>query len=89
MGTLFNQSPRNYREYNENEIQEFLETILKLSQKYKIPTNEVIHAVEVLEIRRKNDLYVANGDIFDEQMAGLGNLLQDLNNKILSDRLNQ
>jgi hypothetical protein len=46
MGTLFNQSPRNYREYNENEIQEFLETILKLSQKYKIPTNEVIHAVE-------------------------------------------
>jgi hypothetical protein len=85
MGTLFNQSPRNYREYNENKIGEFLETVLKLSQKYKIPTNEIIHAVEVLELRRKNDLYVANGDTFDEQMAGLGNLLQDLNS-ILADR---
>ena len=58
---------------------------MKLSKKHKISTNEVIHAVEVLELRRKNDLYVANGDTFDEQMAGLGNLLQDLNN-ILADR---
>jgi hypothetical protein len=87
MGTLFNQSPRNYREYNENKIEEFLETVLSLSQKYKIPTNEVIHAVEVLEIRRRNDLYVANGDTFDEQMAGLGNLLQDLNNVLNARQL--
>ena len=84
MGTLFNQKPRGYRDCDENKIREFIETVLKLSEEYEISANEVIHAVEVLELRRQNDLYVDNGDTFDEQMAGLGGLIQDLNSVLHS-----
>ena len=87
MGTLFNRKPRGYRDCDENKIREFIETVLKLSKEYKIPTNEVIHAVEVLELRRQNDLYVDNGDTFDEQMTGFGSLIQDLNSILHSHEL--
>ena len=33
-------------------------------------------------MERANSLYVANGDIHDEQMAGIGELLSELNSSI-------
>ena len=84
MGTLFNQPPRQFLDVDESKVEHFLETVLKLSKKYNIPTQEVIYSIEVLELRRKNDLYVRNGDTFDEQMAGFGDLLKDLNKSVES-----
>lgn len=75
MGTLFNQSPRLEREYYElgsiNDIKE-------LAEKTNLSFDQVVNALHFLELRRKNDLYVSNGDIHDEQMAGIGLLLQQL-----------
>lgn len=31
----------------------------------------------MLELQRKNNLYVANGDAFDEQLAGFGDLIKE------------
>ena len=38
----------------------------------------VLAAVGVLELRRQNDLYVDNGEVFDEQIGGIGRLLQQI-----------
>ena len=37
-----------------------------------------MQAAKILEMKRKNDLYVNNGDAFDEQLAGFGEILKDL-----------
>ncbi|CCQ64077.1 conserved hypothetical protein [Crocosphaera watsonii WH 0402] len=41
--------------------------------------SDVIAAKSALEQERSNNLYVKNGDTFDEQMAGFGELIQELN----------
>ncbi|MTJ51266.1 hypothetical protein FJR38_00470 [Anabaena sp. UHCC 0253] len=76
MGTLFNQEPRNYRHCENTES--YIENTIKLSKKYKITIDQVIAIEQLLECKRRNDLYVDNGDIHDEQMAGIGELLRNL-----------
>lgn len=78
MGTLFNQPERNYRKIDNKDIDAFLQNSLELAKKYKISIGDVINATKLLELERRNDLYVSNGDIFDEQMSGIGELLQKL-----------
>ncbi len=78
MGTLFHQSERSYGTVEDGHLDSFIAEIVELSKKHGISVAEVIAAKEVLESERKNDLYVRNGDAFDEQMAGFGELLQQL-----------
>lgn len=77
MGTLFNQSPRKYQhKCDANTIINEIETIKSIQTKTGLTYDQVIDTYNMLELRRKNDLYVANGDIFDEQMSGIGSLLE-------------
>lgn len=78
MGTLFNQSARDSRSVSMSEVDGFLADAVALAKKHSLTVSEVIAARDVLERRRQNDLYTANGDAFDEQMAGFGELLQQL-----------
>jgi hypothetical protein len=78
MGTLFKQAPRNDRYVEEENLDEFLELATKLSKKHKLTVADVIAARRVLEMKRTNDLYVANGDAFDEQIGGIGELLESM-----------
>lgn len=55
---------------------------VQISKKHKVTVTDVIAAANVLEFRRKNDLAVDNGNIFDEQMAGLGQILKDIDASI-------
>ena len=75
MGTLTNQAPRNHRKV---QLDEFLTDAVKLAEKHKIAVSDVIAASQALEFRRRNDLYVDDGDAFDEQIGGIGALLQQL-----------
>jgi len=80
MGTLFEQSPRNWCKRDSssivlNEIKLMHDLALKTGKTY----GEVLETCKMLEMRRKNDLYVSNGDNFDEQMAGFGKLLKHFN----------
>jgi hypothetical protein len=78
MGTLFDQPERNYRTVESSNLTAFLRDASEVAKKLGVTVPDVIAAAHVLEIRRRNDLYVANGDVFDEQVAGLGHLLQEI-----------
>lgn len=76
MGTLFNQQPRKYQHKNDiNTIIDEIKKIKSIRDETGLTYDQVIETCNMLELRRKNDLYVANGDIFDEQMSGIGSLL--------------
>lgn len=78
MGTLFNQSERRWARVSNDILDDFLSDVVNLAKKHKISVTDVIAAKQALEIERQNNLYVANGDTFDEQMMGFGELLQEI-----------
>lgn len=78
MGTLFDQPPRDYCAVGMQEVKDFLNIVQELARAHHVSTREVIAAFDVLERRRENDLRTANGDAFDEQVIGLGTILNRL-----------
>ena len=78
MGTLFHQRERDWLNVTDDGVERFLEYAITLSKKYKVKVSDVLEVYKVLEMQRANDLYVKNGDAFDEQMAGIGKLLQKI-----------
>lgn len=84
MGTLFKQNPRNELQVKASDLDGFLSSVVNLSQKHKISFTDVISASRVLELKRRNDLFVSNGDTFDEQIAGMGEILEKLSNAVES-----
>lgn len=82
MGTLFDQPPRNYRSVKRSDIEDFLKEVIDISKKLKLDVPIVLEAYKIKEMERRNDLYVANGDTFDEQMSGLGRILEELNDSL-------
>jgi hypothetical protein len=82
MGTLYNQPDRNYHHINDSNAISFIERVKDISKKEKITFAEVLQVFEILENKRRNDLYVANGDILDEHMAGLGELVKGISSSV-------
>jgi len=82
MGTLFNQEPRRYLKVREIEISDLLTVAKKQAKEHKIEVSLVLEAYRIKEMERRNNLYADNGDIFDEQMQGFGELFQELNQKL-------
>ena len=78
MGTLFHQIDRNEFKVSKNSVEKLLTDALHIATKHQVSVNTVIEVYNVLEIRRKNNLYLWNGDNFDEQMAGFGKILQTI-----------
>lgn len=78
MGTLFKQEPRPFYAVGMDDIDDQIKLMGALSKAHKIPLDKVISIAHVLELRRANDLYAYNGDAFDEQMQGFGELLREL-----------
>ena len=72
MGTLHNQAPRDHKINDIKAINDFFKEISKLATKHKMSNENIIEGLKVLELRRENNLYVANGDTHDEQMSGIG-----------------
>ncbi|MDD4515439.1 hypothetical protein [Massilibacteroides sp.] len=76
MSTLFDQSPRMWHTVYESDLKVYISELEKIAEKSKFTIDQVLKAAEILELKRKNNLYVNNGDAFDEQMAGFGELLK-------------
>jgi hypothetical protein len=76
MGTLFSQSPRIYHEVDYKDLQSETEELLSLAKEYSITLDQAIAIRRVLEIRRTNQLYINDRDTWDEQIAGIGEILQ-------------
>ncbi len=73
MGTLKSQPPRDSAR---KDLGTFIEEVVKLSKKHKIPVESVIEAKKAIELERKNCLSVQNGDFHDEHMSGFGEILE-------------
>ncbi|HHD80446.1 MAG TPA: hypothetical protein ENK99_02395 [Campylobacterales bacterium] len=82
MGTLYNQPPRDYTKITISDKNHFFEEVKALSKKHKMTTDEIINGLKILELRRRNDLFVNNGDIYDEQIAGIGHEFQDISSSL-------
>jgi hypothetical protein len=78
METLLNQPSRNQRYIDMADINEFLSGAAELAKEYNITVADVIRAHQALELARRNNLYIDNGDAFDWQVARISALLQDL-----------
>jgi sugar phosphate isomerase/epimerase len=69
MGTLYSQPVRNRYEFD---LERWIEHAIKLAAELGISVAVVVAAKAAIEQERTNDLYAANGDVFDEQVAGIG-----------------
>ncbi len=80
MGTLYNQQAR--QKHDSYDINVFLDKVTEISKKYKMEKKDVISSFKTLEIRRQNDLYLSNGDIYDEQMSGIGQEIKSISSAL-------
>lgn len=80
MGTLFDQVPRREKDavVAEDKVSYLLEMAVELSEKFDVTVSDVIAAYSALQGARYTDFCVNNGDTHDEQMAGIGMILQDI-----------
>lgn len=84
MGTLFDQAERDYKRVSSVDVDDFLAIALDLAKKHSIDVATVVAAKHALEIQRQNSIYVANGDAFDEQIAGLGEIAESIKDALLT-----
>ena len=78
MGTLLNQPVRKSNSIQDHHIRNAIADIRKIEKEGNFDTNQALKLYEILVHERKNDLYQANGDIWDEQIAGIGEILTDI-----------
>jgi hypothetical protein len=75
MSTVHDQPPR--RDRTSPTDKNWILDLKDLSAELEMPIDTVISALALKELRRRNDLYVDNGDAWDEQMSGLVHALED------------
>jgi hypothetical protein len=77
MGTLFKQSERRYRDITEENCREYCDNV-GINFGNITETADVIALLKVMEYSRRTDVMVDNGDRWDEQIAGIGEILKDI-----------
>lgn len=78
MGTLYNQPVRSRRYLSLEDYNYQIRTARSLATQHNITIEESLIVMLIAEIKRGNELFVDNGDTFDEQMAGIGEELQGI-----------
>ena len=81
MGTLQDQQPRNYYRVTGPEINLLISEILTTAENFDITFDQALNIYNLAEKRRRNDLFVANGDIWDEQIGGIGDIFSSWFNR--------
>ena len=82
MGTLYNEPERNYFDIDFKYVKSDCEEIKKIAEETGLSVADVIEVYKIKTQNRSIDCYVANGDIWDEQMAGFGELFKSFNSKL-------
>ena len=82
MGTLYDQLERKHLKVTKEDTNDFFEEVQELAKKHKMTETDIINGLKVLELKRKNDLFVANGDTYDEQIAGIGQEFQNISSSL-------
>lgn len=74
MGTLFEQNPRENHWVTRGELEDEIISLKKIALNSSITLDQAIAIRTYLETERRNWLYTDNGDAWDEQIGGLGEL---------------
>lgn len=82
MGTIYNQKERPGYYVQDETADQFFETVQELAKRHKMSQADIIAGMKVLELRRRNNLYHYNGDIHDEQMAGMAECIDRVSSRI-------
>lgn len=72
------QPPRKYNQIDGYDISELTEKIKIHSKENNFSIDQSLKVFEILELKRKNDLSVNNGDIMDENFYGFAEILENL-----------
>jgi hypothetical protein len=73
MGTVYNQSERNYRQTTEKNVELFCQEFG--INPYHTDPMVRLRVLEVMEYKRRTDFLIDNGDRWDEQIAGIAKCL--------------
>jgi hypothetical protein len=83
MGTLYDQQSRGKHDgANQTEL---LSTLKMLMDDHDMTMANAIEFMKVLEMNRTNNLYRNNGDAWDEQIAGIGKIMESISDAIRSN----
>lgn len=82
MGTLHDQQPRDFKHVTKSGALDLISEINEVAKETKLSFDQVFKIYELKEKQRTNSLYVANGDIKDEQLSGFGELISELNSHL-------
>ena len=89
MGTVFKQPPRSDYGVSISMVEGWLMEIIDIAKRHNVEVTDVIEVYKSLELSRQNNLDRANGDIHDEQLSGLAELLKNVDERlqILAEQL--
>jgi hypothetical protein len=76
MGTLHEQPDRD--RYTKVSVNEFFLEVQELSKRHKMSIPDVIAVLHVVELQRGNNLAAQDGNAWDEQISGIGHILENL-----------
>jgi hypothetical protein len=80
MGTVFNQIRRRDK-LPYMALDEYIPYLIEVATDNNITFDQALKAAEVFHLRKMNEILLDNGDTFDEQMAGIAELLLNISNK--------
>ena len=82
MGTLFNQEPRRPLHISPAQVGCEISDLSKIAIKNGVTFDQALEVSKLLELRRRTTAYIDNGDIWDEQIAGMCELIKEINETI-------
>lgn len=82
MGTLFNQPERLRHFIDREDLLYEVNRIIDVAEDSGLDIDKVIDIYKAASINRFIDCYVDDGDAFDEQIAGIGEILKGIENSI-------
>ncbi len=77
MGKLGNQPVRPRRKINFSELKEPLYFIEKIIKNSNLTEESIIKILEILEYSRRTNVMIDDGDFKDEQIGGIGELIEN------------
>lgn len=84
MGTLHSQPNRDYKQVDGDHVGAEILLIKRIAKQTDVTFDQALRVFELMEHRRRNNLFVSNGDAWDEQISGIGKALDGIAESIES-----
>jgi len=84
METLMDQVKRERQSISDTGLEAKINSISQIVSKTNKSFDQVVRVLEVMEFERRNNLFIDNGDVFDEQMIRFRRILEEIFNRLAS-----